>query len=140
MQKCHFKLVYLNEMKKRIQEQIQSLDEQVNYNHKCLSDWESTLNYTILCLNEKRQELSMQELMDSQSALSRYNVKLTDKEKLETKINELTAQINKEVLEYKDLNSETNTLETQLKSSMELKQYIVSQITSNKNEIMDYQN
>lgn len=139
MQKCHFKLVYLNEMKKRIQEQIQSLDEQVNYNHKCLSDWESTLNYTILCLNEKRQELSMQELMDSQSALSRYNVKLTDKEKLETKINELTAQINKEVLEYKDLNSETNTLETQLKSSMELKQYIVSQITSNKNEIMDYQ-
>ena len=77
--------------------------------------------------------------MDSQSALSRYNVKLTEKEKLETKINELTAQINKEVLEYKDLNSETNTLETQLKSSMELKQYIVSQITSNKNEIMDYQ-
>ncbi|MBD8957736.1 MAG: hypothetical protein EGQ83_04650 [Holdemanella biformis] len=132
-------LVYLNEMKKRIQEQIQSLDEQINYNHKCLSDRESTLNYSILCLNEKRQELSMQELMDSQSALSRYNVKLTDKEELETKINELTTQIKKDVQEYKDLKSETNTLETQLKSSMELKQYIVSQITSNKNEIVDYQ-
>lgn len=126
-------------MKKRIEKQIQSLDEQVNHNHKCLSDRESTLNYTIICLNEKRQELSMQELMDSQSALSRYNVKLTDKEKLETKINELTAQINKEVQEYKNLNSETNTLETQLKSSMELKQYIISQITSNKNEIVDCQ-
>ena len=97
MQKCHFNLVYLNEMKKRIQEQIQSLDEQINYNHKCLSDRESTLNYSILCLNEKRQELSMQELMDSQSALSRYNVKLTDKEELETKINELTTQIKKDV-------------------------------------------
>ena len=126
-------------MKKRIQEQIQSLDEQVNYNHKCLSDRESTLNYTIICLNEKRQELSMQELMDSQSALSRYNVKLTDKEKLETTINGLTAQIKKDVQEYKDLKNETNTLETQLKSSIELKQYIVSQITSNKNEIVDYQ-
>lgn len=127
-------------MKKRIQEQIQSLDEQVNYNHKCLSDRESTLNYTIICLNEKRQELSMQELMDSQSALSRYNVKLTDKEKLETTINGLTAQIKKDVQEYKDLKNETNTLETQLKSSMELKQYIiVSQTTSNKNEIVDYQ-
>lgn len=53
MQQCHFNLVYLNDMKKRIQEQIQSLDEQINYNHKCLSDRESTLNYTILCLNEK---------------------------------------------------------------------------------------
>lgn len=126
-------------MKKRIQEQIKSLDEQVNYNHKCLSDRESTLNYTIICLNEKRQELSMQELMDSQSALSRYNVKLTDKEKLETTINGLTAQIKKDVQEYKDLKNETNTLETQLKSSIELKQYIVSQITSNKNEIVDYQ-
>ena len=126
-------------MKKRIQEQIQSLDEQVNYNHKCLSDRESTLNYTIICLNEKRQELSMQELMDSQSALSRYNVKLTDKEKLETTINGLTAQIKKDVQEYKDLKNGTNTLETQLKSSIELKQYIVSQITSNKNEIVDYQ-
>lgn len=81
----------------------------------------------------------MHELMDSQSVLSRYNVKLTDKEKLETTINDLTAQINKEVQEYKDLKSETNTLETQLKSSMELKQYIVSQITSNKNEIVNYQ-
>lgn len=126
-------------MKKRIQEQIQSLDEQVNYNHKCLSDRESTLNYSILCLNEKRQELSMQELMDSQSVLSRYNVKLTDKEKLETTINDLTAQIQKDVQEYKDLKSETNTLEAQLKSSMGLKQYIVSQITSNRNEIVDYQ-
>lgn len=126
-------------MKKRIQEQIKSLDEQVNYNHKCLSDRESTLNYTIICLNEKRQELSMQELMDSQSAFSRYNVKLTDKEKLETTINGLTAQIKKDVQEYKDLKNETNTLETQLKSSIELKQYIVSQITSNKNEIVDYQ-
>lgn len=126
-------------MKKRIQEQIKSLDEQVNCNHKCLSDRESTLNYTIICLNEKRQELSMQELMDSQSALSRYNVKLTDKEKLETTINGLTAQIKKDVQEYKDLKNETNTLETQLKSSIELKQYIVSQITSNKNEIVDYQ-
>lgn len=126
-------------MKKRIQEQIQSLDEQVNYNHKCLSDRESTLNYSILCLNEKRQELSMQELMDSQSALSRYNVTLKDKAKLETTINDLTAQIKNEVQEYKDLKSKTNTLETQLKSSMELKQYIVSQITSNKNEIVDYQ-
>lgn len=139
MQQCHFNLVYLNDMKKRIQEQIQSLDEQINYNHKCLSDRESTLNYTILCLNEKRQELCMHELMDSQSVLSRYNVKLTDKEKLETTINDLTAQINKEVQEYKDLKSETNTLETQLKSSMELKQYISSQITSNKNDIVDYQ-
>lgn len=139
MQQCHFNLVYLNDMKKRIQEQIQSLDEQINYNHKCLSDRESTLNYTILCLNEKRQELCMHELMDSQSVLSRYNVKLTDKEKLETTINDLTAQINKEVQEYKDLKSKTNTLETQLKSSMELKQYIVSQITSNKNEIVNYQ-
>lgn len=139
MQQCHFNLVYLNEMKKRIEEQIQSLDEQINYNHKCLSDRESTLNYSILCLNEKRQELSMHELMDSQSVLSRYNVKLTDKEKLETTINDLTAQINKEVQEYKDLKSKTNTLETQLKSSMELKQYIVSQITSNKNEIVNYQ-
>lgn len=126
-------------MKKRIQEQIQSLDEQVNYNHKCISNRESTLNYSILCLNEKRQELSMQELMDSQSVLSRYNVKLTDKVKLETTINDLTAQIQKDVQEYKDLKSETNTLEAQLKSSMELKQYIVSQITSNKNEIVDYQ-
>lgn len=126
-------------MKKRIQEQIQSLDEQVNYNHKCLSDRESTLNYSILCLNEKRQELSMQELMDSQSALSRYNVTLKDKAKLETTINDLTAQIQKDVQEYKDLKSETNTLEAQLKSSMGLKQYIVSQITSNRNEIVDYQ-
>lgn len=126
-------------MKKRIQEQIQSLDEQVNYNHKCISNRESTLNYSILCLNEKRQELSMQELMDSQSVLSRYNVKLTDKVKLETTINDLTAQIQKDVQEYKDLKNETNTLEAQLKSSMELKQYIVSQITSNKNEIVDYQ-
>ena len=126
-------------MKKRIQEQIQSLDEQVNYNHKCISNRESTLNYSILCLNEKRQELSMQELMDSQSVLSRYNVKLTDKVKLETTINDLTAQIQKDVQEYKDLKSETNTLEAQLKSSMELKQSIVSQITSNKNEIVDYQ-
>lgn len=77
--------------------------------------------------------------MDSQSALSRYNVKLTDKEKLETTINDLTAQINKEVQQYKDLKSETNTLEAQLKSNLELKQYIVSQITSNRNEIVDYQ-
>lgn len=92
-------------MIKRIQEQIQSLDEQVNYNHKCLSDRESTLNYTILCLNENRLELCMQELMDSQYALSRYNVKLTDKEKLETTINDLTAQVQKDVQEYKDLKS-----------------------------------
>ena len=77
--------------------------------------------------------------MDSQSVLSRYNVKLTDKVKLETTINDLTAQIQKDIQEYKDLKSETNTLEAQLKSSMELKQYIVSQITSNKNEIVDYQ-
>ena len=77
--------------------------------------------------------------MDSQSALSRYNVKLTDKEKLETTINGLTAKIKKDVQEYKDLKNKTNTLETQLKSSIELKQYIVSQTTSNKNEIVDYQ-
>ena len=88
-------------MKKRIEEQIKSLDEQVNYNHRCLSDRKSTLNYTMICLNEKRQELSMQELMDSQSALSRNNVKLTDKAKLETTIKDLTAQINKEVQEYR---------------------------------------
>ena len=140
MQQCHFNLVYLHEMKKRIEEQIHSLDEQINYNHKCLDEKGSSINYAILCLNEKRQERSMLELMDFQSARSRYNVKLIDKDKLDSTINEFTTQIKITIQEYTDLKNETHILETQLNSSMELKQYISSQITSNRNEIMDYQN
>lgn len=129
---------YLKAVDKRIDHNLQKLDDRIKSNLMTIEENQRWLNVSNAFLYDLECRREMLDLMNAQEAFEKFKVDLDDEYHLGMAIEEHDRRIDNYNYQISELMNENNTLEKEMDDLNHLKQYISNEIQACEDEINQY--